>query len=171
VIYMVEHTFALPELEAEWNAWYGGNLQVLLSVPGIGSAQRFRVAETSPPRYMAMYTVAGPEVFESDAYRNAGGGGANSMRFRPAYRVWVRNLFAGIETAPEVQPAQRLLALDAPDGPRTLAGITLAWGQAIALHRTTPWRGLAVVSAQTARAVTAQAGLTVYAPHGPRLSA
>jgi hypothetical protein len=119
---MVEHTFSLPELEDEWNTWYSGNLRVLLSVPGIDSAQRFRVPGANPPRYMAMYTLSGPEVFDSTAYRNAGGGGANSVRFRPAYQVWVRNLFADIDAAPEVGADQCLLT-DTPQLPYELPGV------------------------------------------------
>ena len=58
-IYMVEHLFARPEWEAEWNAWYEGNLKVLLGVPGFRTGQRFRSAGVEP-RYMAMYTVDSP---------------------------------------------------------------------------------------------------------------
>ncbi len=170
MIYMVEHTFSLPELEDEWNAWYCGNLRVLLSVPGIDSAQRFRVPEASPPRYMAMYTVAGPEVFESDAYRSAGGGGANSIRFRPAYQVWVRNMFADIDAAPAVGSGQCLVTVDAPQLPCDLPGIPLQWGRAIALHKTTPLRGLAVVDHATAQPLRSRSGVTVYEPHGARLA-
>ena len=169
MIYMVEHTFCLPAFEDEWNAWYSGNLRVLLSVPGIDSAQRFRVPDAHPPRYMAMYTLSGPEVFESNAYRNAGGGGTNSVRFRPAYQVWVRNLFADIEVATEVGPDQCLLTVDAARLPYDLPGVTLQWGRAVALHRTTPLRGFAVLARAAALALRDQPGVTVYGPHGARL--
>ncbi len=172
MIYMVEHTFDAPQLEGDWNTWYAGNLRVLLAVPGIESAQRFRVPDTAPPRYMAMYTIAGPEVFESEAYRNAGGGGANSLRFRPAYRTWVRNLFANIDAAPEVATGQVLLALDTTEVGDAPPGVNWQWGRAIALHRTTPLRALAVVAQDRATPqLRARDGLTVYAPHGPRLTA
>jgi hypothetical protein len=170
MIYMVEHTFSMPQLENEWNTWYAGNLHVLLSVPGIESAQRFRVPEAEPSRFMAMYTIAGPEVFDTDAYRNAGGGGANSVRFRPAYKVWIRNVFAGIEVAPDVQHGQCLLSIDAEHECADPAVIAWQWGRSVALHRTTPVRGLAVVSAAAAQGL-AGPGLTVYEPHGARLTA
>ena len=171
MIYMVEHTFSMPQLEDEWNAWYAGNLRLLLSVPGIESAQRFRIANTEPPRYMAMYTVAGPEVFDSEAYRNAGGGGANSVRFRPAYQVWIRNIFAGIDVAPEVRPGERLISIDADRALDDLPGVALQWGRSVALHRTTSLRGLAAVAAATAQQLPARPELTVYEPHGARLIA
>lgn len=170
MIYMVEHTFSMPQLEDEWNTWYAGNLHVLLSVPGIESAQRFRIPDAEPPRYMAMYTVAGPEVFETDAYRSAGGGGANSMRFRPAYQIWVRNVFAGIDAAPEVKQGQCLLSVDADHPYADSSGIAWEWGRSVALHRTTPLRGLAVVPAAEAKDLLARPGLTVYEPHGARLA-
>jgi hypothetical protein len=170
MIYMVEHTFSLPELEDEWNVWYFGNLRVLLSVPGIDSAQRFRVPATTPPRYMAMYTLSGPEVFESAAYREAGGGGANSVRFRPAYQVWVRNIFDGIDRAPEVHAGQCLLSVDAARTHDDLPGVTLQWGRAVALHKTTPLRGLAVIERAAAQALGDLPHVTVYEPHGTRLS-
>ncbi|MGH8667023.1 MAG: hypothetical protein ACREUX_22405 [Burkholderiales bacterium] len=170
MIYMVEHTFSMPELEDEWNTWYAGNLHVLLSVPGIESAQRFRIPDTEPPRFMAMYTVAGPEVFDTDAYRSAGGGGANSVRFRPAYQLWIRNIFAGIDVAPEVKQGECLLSIDADRAFADVSGIALQWGRSVALHKTTPLRGLAVVAAATVKGLPTHPGLTVYEPHGARLS-
>ena len=171
MIYMVEHTFAMHELEDEWNAWYSDNLRVLLAVPGIDSAQRFRVPGANPPRYMAMYTVSGPEVFDSVAYRNAGGGGANSVRFRSAYQVWVRNLFADIDAAPEVGAEQCLLTTDTPRLPYELPGVALQWGRAIALHKTTPLRGFAVLARAATQPLRDLPGVTVHVPHGTRLTA
>ncbi len=41
MIYCVELAFSQPEREAEWNAWYSTHLDLLLSVPGFSTAQRF----------------------------------------------------------------------------------------------------------------------------------
>ena len=171
MIYMVQHTFALPELEDEWNTWYFAYLDMLVSLPGFDSAQRFRVPATQPPRYMAMYTVAGPGVFESAAYRDAGGGGSHSVRFRPAYQAWVRNLFADIDQAPAVREGQCLISVDAAEARADLPGVTLQWGRAIALHKTTPLRGLAVVENAAAQSLKSLPGVTVYEPYGQRLQA
>lgn len=167
MIYMVEHTFCLPELEADWNAWYFVNLDVLLAVPGFRSAQRFRIPDTTPPRYMAMYTVDGPETFQSKVYVEAGGNGANSVRFRPAYQVWIRNLFDGIDAAPDVPVGQCLVTLDSA-APRSDTPAPMHWGRAIGFHKTTPYRGLAVVSADTTAAWRNLPGVTVYDPHRGR---
>jgi len=167
MIYMVEHTFRLPALEADWNAWYFGNLDVLLAVPGFHSAQRFRIPGATPPRYMAMYTVDGPEVFESKTYIEAGGNGANSARFRPAYQVWVRNLFADVDAAPEVAAGSCLVTIDSAT-PRRDTPTAMQWGCAIGFHRTTPYRGLAVVPAARTAAWQNVPGATVYDPHHGR---
>jgi hypothetical protein len=168
VIYMVEHTFSRPDMEADWHAWYSGNVQVLLGVPGIHTAQRFRVPDTQPPRYMAMYTVDAPGVFETEAYKKAGGGGTNSARFRPAYQVWIRNIFDGIATAPAVPMGSRLLVVDAPAPDRPLAGVELAWGKSAGLHATTAFRGLGVADVSMAQRVGGAADITVYEPMTPQ---
>lgn len=167
MIYMVEHTFCLPELEDEWNAWYFGNLGVLLAVPGFHSAQRFRVPQSQPPRYMAMYTVDGPETFTSEIYVKAGGNGANSVRFRPAYQVWIRNLFAGVDPAPDVPAGHCLVTLDAA-APRSDPPAPMSWAQSVDFHKTTPYRGFAVVAAAAAEPWRGLAGATVYDPHRGR---
>lgn len=167
MIYMVEHTFCLPELEAQWNDWYFSNLDVLLAVPGFHSAQRFRIPGTTPPRYMAMYTVDGPQTFESQVYIDAGGNGANSIRFRPAYQVWIRNLFADLDAAPDVPASSCLVTMDMP-APRSDTPAPMRWGRAIGFHQTTPYRGIAVVPAGSASAWRELPGTTIYEPHRGR---
>jgi len=170
MIYMVEHTFCLPELEADWNDWYFSNLDVLLSVPGFHSAQRFRIPDTTPPRYMAMYSVDGPETFESQTYVQAGGSGANSVRFRPAYRVWIRNLFADIDAAPNVPAGNCLVTIDSPM-PRHDTPTPVQWGRAVGFHETTAWRGFAVVPATESDAWRSLSDTTIYDPHRGRFLA
>ncbi len=169
MIYIVEHTIGMPEIEPEWNKWYAGYLPVLLAVPGINSAQRFRIAGSAPSRYMAMYTIASADVFESAAYKAGGGGGSASARFRPGYQSWTRNLFEGAGEAPAVGMDQVLVTADraAPDGePYT-------WLATVGLHKTTPFRGLAVLSAaEAARVASAQPGrVNVYTPLTAQLRA
>jgi hypothetical protein len=164
-IYMVEHLFSRPEWETEWNAWYEGNLKVLLGVPGFRTGQRFRSAGAAP-RYMAMYTVDSPAVFNSAAYKTAGGGGTNSQRFREAYQVWIRNLFDTDQAIPNVGPGEYLLVEDTDDGHAALKpGVQRM--VCSGLHKTTEFRCLSVLQSppQTLpakafcyRAITAQQG-------------
>ena len=163
-IYMVEHLFSRPDWEAEWNAWYEGNLKVLLGVPGFRSGQRFKSSDGTP-RYMAMYTVD-PGVFESEIYKNSGGGGTASQRFREAYKIWIRNLFDTAQAIPNIGPTEFLLAQDTPDGSAPLAAGVQRM-TCVGLHKTTPFRCLSVVqsppqplaaNAICYRAITAQQG-------------
>ena len=164
-IYMVEHLFSRPDWEAEWNAWYEGNLKVLLGVPGFLTGQRFRSAGAAP-RYMAMYTVDSPAVFDSAVYKAAGGGGSNSQRFREAYQIWIRNLFDTVQAIPNVGPRDYLLMEDTSDGNTPLKpGVQRM--TCSGLQRTTPFRCLSVLpsppqtvssNASCYRAITAQQG-------------
>lgn len=144
-IYMVEQLFARADWEQEWSDWYNGNLNVLLSVPGFRSAQRFRNAGDSP-RYLAIYTIDSPAVFQTQTYINAGGNGANSVRFRPAYQMWKRNLFDDPARAIRVDMKQFLLVEDIADKgmpPRRGARRLPCSG----MHQTTAFRDLTVLPA------------------------
>ena len=163
-IYMVQQVFARPDWEEEWNAWYAGNLKVLMSVPGFRTGQRFKSVEGVPPRYMAMYTVDSPDVFETQIYKDSGGGGTASQRFRPAYQVWIRNLFEGVTVAPAVQEGQCLLMLDADASNVQLAGVPLAMMPCTGFHKTTSWRGLGIVDEARMQSLPKTDGLTIYRP-------
>jgi hypothetical protein len=89
VLYTVRCRFTDPEREDAWNAWYRGHLDVLLSVPGFLTAQRFHSTQTPDDRpYLAMYEVAGPEVFTSDAYLAIWG----FDEWKPLIDHWTRDL-------------------------------------------------------------------------------
>ncbi len=163
-IYMVQHAFSRPDWEAEWNAWYGGNLKVLMSVPGFRTGQRFKALYGSPPRYMAVYTVDSPDVFESKRYLKAGGGGTNSQRFRPAYQVWIRNLFAGIEAASAVCEGEYLVSVDSEAKNVELPGVPLTWLESTGFHRSTPYRGIAVVSRNLMEPMSRNNSVAIYQP-------
>lgn len=163
-IYMVEHLFSRPDWEAEWNAWYENNLKVLLSVPGFRTGQRFKSSDGAP-RYMAMYTVD-PGVFDTEAYKNSGGGGTASQRFREAYQIWIRNLFDTDQAIPNIGPDEFLLVQNTRDGATPVAAGTQRM-ICTGLHKTTPYRCLSVLRAPPAtlpadaicyRAITAQQG-------------
>ena len=81
---------------------------------------------------------------------------------------WHRNLFDR-EHSPDVAMDARLLVIE-PDGGATLpATISVAWMEAVGLDRTVERRGLAVLPADTAQALTGGPGIRVLRPLGPRL--
>jgi hypothetical protein len=89
VLYTVRCRFTDPAREDGWNEWYAGHISVLLSVPGFLSAQRFHCPATVDDRpYLAMYEVAGPEVFASEPYLAIWG----FDEWRPLIDNWTRDL-------------------------------------------------------------------------------
>jgi len=168
-IYMVQHAFSRPDWEDEWNAWYAGNLKVLMAVPGFLTGQRFKALNGIPPRYMAVYTVESPAVFESERYKQAGGGGVNSQRFRPAYKVWIRNLFEGVETAPEVRDDECLVCVDSPARNLEVPGVRLTWLESTGFHRSTPYRGIGIADGKREQTLQSVEGVTLYRPITARL--
>lgn len=142
---MVEQLFARADWEAQWSAWYNENLKVLLAVPGFRSAQRFRNAGEAP-RYLAIYTLDSPAVFQTQVYIDAGGNGANSVRFRPAYQMWKRNLFDDTLPAVNVGLSQYLLVQDVADA-ATPARQGARRLPCTGMHKTTAFRDLTVLSA------------------------
>ena len=177
MIYMVDHVFADPALEPAWHEWYAGYLKKLLSVPGIHTAQRFKALGCTPSRYLAMYSIESEDVYTSAAYKGIGGGGSQSARFHPAYRLWTRNLFEGAARAPALRAGQRVVVIDAssPTGPLPIphpargerAG--LIWLRAVGLHMTTPYRAFAVLD--TGEPAPEIPGSFLYEPFTPPLSA
>ena len=163
---MVDHVYADPATEQAWHDWYAGYLERLLSVPGIYTAQRFKALGCTPSRYLAMYSIESADVYMSDAYKGIGGGGSQSARFHPAYRLWTRNLFDGAERAPAVREGQRVRILDAPH-PHGRGN--LVWLRAVGLHMTTKYRAFVVLDAD--QAMPRVPGSFVYEPFTPPLSA
>ncbi len=89
ILYTVRSKFTDPAQEDAWNEWYAGHLQVLLSVPGFLAAQRFHSSATVDDRpYLAMYEVAGTEVFASAPYRAIWG----FDTWRPLIDNWTRDV-------------------------------------------------------------------------------
>ena len=82
--YSVELNFSDPSRETEWHAWYETYLMKLVSLDGLNTAQRFRAVapETVNWEFLALYSLDTLEVYESDAYRNMGGGGNASRASR-----------------------------------------------------------------------------------------
>lgn len=182
MIYMVDHVYGDAATEPAWHDWYAGYLQKLVSVPGIDTAQRFRALDCSPPRYLAMYSVASEDVYESDAYRKIGGGGSQSARFHHAYRLWTRNLFEGASRAPIVREGQRVLVFDrehppasihsaarrlrgdfAAEGRRTFLS-RATWLEAVGLHMTTRYRAFLVLDAGEVASTASIPGSYLYEP-------
>src|SRR5712691_10111063 len=110
MIFTSESGLTDPSRIAEWDVWYRGHLAAMAAVPGVTSAQRFRALDDGPPPSLAMYSVHSSAVFDSEIYlRTRGMGPFLPLVDRDLHR---RNLFEGLDAAPEVPVGGILLVAD-----------------------------------------------------------
>src|SRR3954465_14043640 len=85
---------------ADWGAWYLEHLRIMATVPGVSSAQRFKTDTPGASPSLAIYSVTSAGVFKDPYYLSVRGLG----EFLPLIdrRHYKRNLFSGLEFAPEV---------------------------------------------------------------------
>lgn len=176
MIYTVELNFSDTPRADEWNAWYETYLQKLITLPGLSTAQRYRAVDPAAQHweYLALYSIASLDVYETDAYRAIGGGGLASAAYAAAISRR-RNVYAGIERMPEVTPGGRIvLCEDAPYGvdlPDVLfTPLEIATGPrqagASRIDGAPERRAIAVTDAATVDrlGLVAMEGVAVYAP-------
>jgi hypothetical protein len=166
MIFMSQTGLIDTRREADWDRWYEAHLCIMASVPGVTSAQRFR---TSTPDYspsLALYTVASAEVFTNPYYLSIRGLGEwDSLVNRRHYH---RNLFDGLDIAPDVPLTHCLLIADRA-APETHA-VRFVWLKAVAIDQSTPYRGIAVVAAAAANRIGPDERIAVYRPVAPALA-
>ena len=167
MLYVVEMDFTQPARKAAWDAWYAMHLEVLLTVPGFHTAQRFLCALPHRAPYLAVYTVDSAEVFESGAYRERGGRDSTGA-WKPSMVNWDRNLFAGIDRAPAVSADELLLLAEDVSAVSAHPDAAFRWLDAVGLDRTLTKRALAVVKAQGHRLPPTAGPIRAYRPLMPQ---
>ena len=167
MIFMSQSGLTDPSREKAWAAWYADHLRIMVTVPGITSAQRFTTATPGHPPSLAMYSVASAAVFDDPYYRSIRGMG----EWQPLIdtRHYHRNLFSGLDVAPAVPEGAVLIVADR-DRPTELPHLALTWLPAVGLDRSTAYRGIAVVDT-TAAGALAPHDVAVYRATGRRVSA
>lgn len=162
MIYTVECSFADPGSEAEWNDFYSlDKLPALISVGGFHTSQRFKALTTGCPFYLALHSIDSLDVLAGEEYRQKGGG--NFARWQQHITDWHRNLYDGLDRAPDVGPDELLLISSV--GAQALAELGLAPShlRAIALEKSPAQRWLAKVGrAQLPTADRLPRGLHAY---------
>ena len=158
MIFMSQTGLTDARRATDWDAWYVEHLRIMLTVPGISSAQRF---VTDTPDYspsLAMYTIAGADVFDDPYYRSVRGLG----EWLPLVdrRYYQRNLFTGLDHASAVAANAFLIVADRPHEDAALADLALTWLTCTGLDRSTALRGIAVVDA----APRPRSGVAIYRP-------
>lgn len=161
MIFMSQSGITDASRAPDWDVWYVEHLNIMLTVPGVASAQRFM---TDAPGYspsLAMYTIPGAEIFEEPYYLSVRGMG----EWQPLMdrRHYHRNLFSGLDVAPPVAAGARLIVADREREDPALADLGLTWLACVALDRSTPLRGIAVLEAAAAGRIRA-ADVAVYRP-------
>lgn len=154
-----------PTREVEWDAWYAEHLRIMTTVPGITSAQRLKTTGGCSSPSLAMYTVVSAEVFADPYYQRVRGMGEWLPLIDKAH--YRRNLFDGLDTAPDVPGGSVLIVADR-DQPQEVA-LPLTWLRSAGLDRSTAYRGIAVVARAVADALSTD-DVAVYRPVSPRIT-
>lgn len=158
MIFMSQSGLTNPARMPEWDAWYSEHLRIMLTVPGIYSAQRFKTDSAGYSPSLAMYGIAGPEVFDDPYYLSVRGMGEWLPLIDRSY--YQRNLFSGLERAPAVGSGALLLVADREREDAALADLGLTWLAGAGIDRSTALRGIAVAAQPPA----ARSGVAVYRP-------
>ena len=166
MVFMSESGLADTSREREWDRWYNQHLEIMVTVPGVTSAQRFKTVTPGHPPSLAMYSVASADVFKDPYYLSVRGMG----EWLPLIdrRYYRRNLFGGLEQAPTVARSDVLLVTDKSQPEDGLAGVEWRWLECVGIDRSTPYRGIAVVDHACARTVDPSLGIACYHPAGGR---
>ena len=147
--------------EKDWDAWYVEHLRIMMTVPGISSAQRFKTDSPGHSPSLAMYTIASAAVFQDPYYQSVRGmGDWLPLIQKQHYR---RNLFDGLDQAPDVAEDCVLIVAD-HDRPAEVPGVALIWLKCAGIDHSTPYRGVAVVTGDGAGIATARGRFAVYRP-------
>jgi hypothetical protein len=90
IAYVVRCNFKDPEKEQAWNDWYSGpKLKQMLSKPHFLTVQRYRRVSGTGRNYLAFWTLASAQAFETPEYKNDWG----FFEWRPFIIDWSRDLF------------------------------------------------------------------------------
>ena len=161
MIFMSQSGLTDLSRETEWDAWYVEHLRIMMTVPGISSAQRFKTASPGYSPSLAMYTIASAAVFQDSYYQRVRGMGDWLPLIQKEH--YHRNLFEGLDQAPVVASDCVLIVADR-DRPVDLPGVALIWLKCAGIDRSTPYRGIAVVRSDGAGADAARGNFAVYRP-------
>lgn len=168
MIYTVECAFTDPAREDEWNEHYSGEkLDNLLRLPGWRTSQRLRALTPIDAPYFAMHTLRDAGVLGGQ-YTSVGGGVFGGWEDKIS--DWHRNLFAGIDTAPEVKADECLVVATDPTAAFRFPALSFRWMDACGLDRTVAMLGIAIVDRAAGDSLARDFAdvIRVYEPIMPR---
>jgi hypothetical protein len=147
--------------ESDWDRWYVEHLRIMASVPGVSSAQRFKTSTEGYSPSLSMYSIASADVFKDPYYLSVRGMGEWLTLIDKQY--YRRNLFAGLDNAPDVGETDVLIVADREQPDAVVDSIPWIWLQCVGIDRSTNYRGVAVVPLEIADKVR-NLNVAVYRP-------
>jgi hypothetical protein len=165
MIFMSQSGLTDRAREAQWDEWYIEHLRIMATVPGVSSAQRFKTDTPGHSPSLAIYSFASADIFKDPYYLSIRGMG--EWQALVDKRYYKRNLFEGLEYAPQVGDDARMLVADRERAGGAVAGIEFTWLECVGIDRSTPYRGIAVIAA--AGLPVLDATVAVYRPVSPRM--
>lgn len=160
MIFMSQSGLTDASREPRWDVWYEDHLALMRTVPGFGSAQRFKTKSDGYSPSLAMYTLSSEDVFKDPYYLSVRGMGD----WKPLIdlRYYMRNLFDGLDAAPYVGAGNVMLVADRNEPDAALSGMT--WLRAVAIDKSTPFRGIQVIDAGDTARWSGHERLGIYRP-------
>jgi hypothetical protein len=136
-------------LSAEWSKWYIEHLEIMLTVNGIDSAERFITDSQGWPFSLAMYSICSPEIFQDPYYLKIRGMGSWAPLIDKKY--YQRNLFSGMDVAPSVSKDEVLLVTNQNEPIPNFLDLEWDWLKSVGLDQSTPYRGIKVIKSEYLR--------------------
>jgi len=134
-------------LSDQWSKWYVEHLEIMLTVNGIDSAERFITDSQGWPFSLAMYSIRSPEIFQDPYYLKIRGMGSWAPLIDKNY--YQRNLFSGREVAPKVSKDEVLLVTNQREPISNLLDLEWDWLKSVGLDQSTPYRGINVIKSDS----------------------
>jgi hypothetical protein len=165
MIFMSQSGLTDPLREREWDQWYIRHLDIMATVPGVGSTQRFKTSTPGHPPSLAMYSIASEKVFSDPYYLSVRGMGEWLALIDR--RFYKRNLFAGLDRAPNVSETHVLLIADRPAPDTAPGAFSWTWLECVGIDRSTPYRGIAAIERAAAKNLGDANDIALYTPATP----
>jgi hypothetical protein len=134
-------------LSDDWSKWYVEHLEIMLTVNGIDSAERYTTDSQGWPFSLAMYSIRSPEIFQDPYYLKIRGMGSWSPLIDKNY--YQRNLFSGREVAPKLSKDEVLLVTNQSAPISSLLDLEWDWLKSVGLDQSTPYRGIKVIKSES----------------------
>ena len=172
MLYIVEMALSQGHTESDWQQWAQQmkTAEVLMTVPGFVSAQRFK-GLSDPLAYCGIYSIENAEVMTSEAYRGVGGG-VRVQHWNSHITYWNRDIVEGVSIAPGVAENCVLLVKNAEDLHFDDEGIPFIRLRVTGLNQSVRYKGIAVLpEIEGMRAAEECVGIRAYRAIGPQLLA